>query len=266
MSKYFYFLYLSFKRQTIYRSGVLFSILKAVLFLLIQIMLWTSLYRTGTSKTMFYSLNEMITYQILSSIIGTFLTVMYPMFTVQEDVNSGNIVNYISKPYDYQIQLFMSSLGQNLFAFLFTSVPLLVMALFFTEISPPASLISMFLAITVSILSIGIYFEIYYMIGLVAFWFMDRYHTIGLLMVNAIRILSGAIIPLAMFPKGLRTLVTFLPIRYGFDFPLSIYFGKLDKNEILQGLVFQLIWMFALWIFSKAVFKTSLKKLIVQGG
>jgi ABC-2 type transport system permease protein len=49
----------------------------------------------------------------------------------------------------------------------------------------------------------------------------------GLLIMNVIRILSGTIIPLTFFPDRLHKVVMILPMKLGFDFPISIYLGKI---------------------------------------
>jgi ABC-2 type transport system permease protein len=231
----------------------------------IQIALWKALY-IGNSNIPGYSLGEMLTYQVLSAIIAGFLTGMQPMTIVQDDINTGMIVNYLKLPNSYQLQVLMKSLGGNLFSFIFVSIPMLVLSNFFTRIMLPAS-VAWFICVGFALLlSIGAYFELYYLFGILSFWFMDRYHTVGLLLMNVIRILSGAMIPLAFFPGLLHKVVMVLPMRFGFDFPISIYLGKIATSEVTKGFFLQIVWIIILWIVNQILFHFGLKKLILQGG
>lgn len=265
MQRYLYYIYLSFKSQLIYKANILFSIIRAFLFLAVQIALWKALYM-GNSNIQIYSLGEMLTYQILSAIIASFLTGMQPMKIVQDNINTGIIVNYIKLPCSYQLQVLMKNLGVNFFSFIFVSIPMLVLSNFFTQIMLPASVAGFIYAVFALVLSIGVYFELYYMFGMISFWFMDRYNTFGLLIMNVIRILSGAIIPLTFFPSGLHKVVMILPMRLGFDFPISIYLGKIAVPKVIEGFMLQIVWIIILWTVNKILFHFGLKKLISQGG
>ncbi|AGF54126.1 MULTISPECIES: ABC transporter permease [Clostridium] len=265
MKRYLYYIYLSFKVQSMYKANIVFSIARAFIFLAVQIALWNALYMSGANIE-FYSLNEMLTYQILSAIIASFLTGMAPMSIVQNDINTGMIVNYLKLPCSYKLQVFMTNLGGNLFAFLFVSIPMLLLSNIYTRIMLPASIGAFVYSVLALAFSIGVYFELYYMFGLISFWFMDRYNTVGLLLTNVIRILSGAIIPLTFFPSWLYKIVTVLPMRLGFDFPISIYLGRIGMLETATGFLLQILWIVILWGVNKIFFNLGLKKLILQGG
>ena len=266
MKSYFYYGYLAFKTQLMYKSNILFSIIKAFLFFFVQVNLWKGLYAGLGEGRLTYSLNEMLTYQVLSAIIGTFLSETVPMSILQKDINTGNIMNYLKLPNSYTGQVFMSSLGKNLFSFFSVSIPLVVVSCLYVPVMFPSSTRMCLVAAGALLFSILVYFEIFYLFGMVSFWFLDRYGTMGLLLTNVMRILSGALIPLALFPNGLRKVVLMLPLRYGFDFPISIYLGKISEKEILSGFLLQALWVVILWFINHKVFKTGLRKLVLQGG
>ena len=78
-------------------------------------------------------------------------------------------------------------------------------------------------------------------------------------------LLSGASIPLAFFPAGLRNIVQYLPFRCIYDTPLSVL---LQKNGytwgtgLLSSLLLQLAWCIALGIIGSVFWRVSLKKII----
>jgi ABC-2 type transport system permease protein len=78
---------------------------------------------------------------------------------------------------------------------------------------------------------------------------------------------SGATIPLAFFPEGLRRVVDFLPFRAVYDSPLTILLGGTQITEdVMNTLLIQLIWVVILGIFSRGFWKISLRQITVNGG
>ena len=82
-------------------------------------------------------------------------------------------------------------------------------------------------------------------------------------------LLSGASIPLAFFPAGLRNIVQYLPFRCIYDTPLSVL---LQKNGYTWGtglassLLLQLAWCVVLGFAGAVFWRISLKKITVNGG
>ena len=82
-------------------------------------------------------------------------------------------------------------------------------------------------------------------------------------------LLSGASIPLAFFPEGLRKVVQYLPFRCIYDTPLSVL---LQKPGFTLGtglgfsLLLQFVWCVALGVAGAVFWSISLKKITVNGG
>jgi ABC-2 type transport system permease protein len=82
-------------------------------------------------------------------------------------------------------------------------------------------------------------------------------------------LLSGATIPLAFFPEGLRRVVEYLPFRAVYDIPLTILLGK-NGTDSLQGLTemlgIQLAWCIVLTILGNLFWNHAVKRITVNGG
>lgn len=79
-------------------------------------------------------------------------------------------------------------------------------------------------------------------------------------------ILSGLVIPIVFFPKFLQTISNFLPFKYISDFPFRIYAGNIPTNEVLIGIIVQIIWLIILVLIGKLLMKYISKRMTVQGG
>ena len=79
-------------------------------------------------------------------------------------------------------------------------------------------------------------------------------------------ILSGLVIPIVFFPPFLQTISNFLPFKYISDFPFRIYAGNIPINEVLTGIIVQVIWVIILIFIGKILMKYISKRMTVQGG
>ncbi|MCQ1531101.1 ABC transporter permease [Lutispora saccharofermentans] len=265
MARYCYMAYLSFKSSIAYKAEVWFGIFTSVLTLSIQIFLWKALFQYGESNVG-VSFDQMITYFILSTALSLCLINSSVLDEIAKDIREGTIANYLAKPYKYKISLLSKSLGRIFFSLLFVIMPMIIISSIFFTIQAPHSLVSLLATILISICSFYIFFSIYYIAGLSTFWFMGMQGAIGLLIENILRLLSGALIPIWIFPKWLYTIASYLPVRYGFDVPISIYIGRTAGSDIVKGIAVQFIWILSLIIVDNIVWRISIRKLVIQGG
>ena len=80
-------------------------------------------------------------------------------------------------------------------------------------------------------------------------------------------LLSGAVIPLAFFPEGLRRVMEYLPFRAIFDIPLQILMGRTTGwSQVLSMYGVQLIWIVVMYILGGLFWKKSIKIITINGG
>ena len=108
-------------------------------------------------------------------------------------------------------------------------------------------------------------FILAYTIALLAFWAQK---IDALLRVNDTLVLlfAGQIAPVEILPQVMKNTAYILPFRYMLGFPIEALMGKLNFNEILFGLVIQLIWVCMAVILSLIVWKKGVKKYSGIGG
>ncbi|MFZ5352016.1 MAG: ABC transporter permease [Bacillota bacterium] len=79
-------------------------------------------------------------------------------------------------------------------------------------------------------------------------------------------ILSGAYLPLQLWPKAVQKLLFLQPFAGYLDIPLRFYIGTLEPNVGVYAIGLQLLWTAAFVIAGKALMSHRLKSIIVQGG
>ena len=80
-------------------------------------------------------------------------------------------------------------------------------------------------------------------------------------------LLSGATIPLAFFPDAFRKVLEYLPFQSIYNAPLSILLEiEPEPEKMLYTLGVQLLWCVVMTVFSVLFWKTSLRKITVNGG
>lgn len=77
---------------------------------------------------------------------------------------------------------------------------------------------------------------------------------------------SGMLIPLAIMPDGLQTLALALPFSHAVYLPISVLSGLTPLSEVPRIWLLQLVYLAALIVLSRVVFRRSIRVITVQGG
>jgi len=103
------------------------------------------------------------------------------------------------------------------------------------------------------------------LLGMIAFWTLE---TDGLTMLYVLvsSFLSGALVPVSVFPGGLRTLVQWLPFQATTYVPASIYVGGIEGADALRAVGVQLGWVVLLGVGAALVWRRAVRRVVVQGG
>lgn len=265
MGKYTFSVYLAFKSAFMYRMEVFFKIIQSIVVLSVQVFLWKTLYKAGVGNTEI-PLKDMITYLILSTGIGIFLLDNSAIWDIGGDVRNGNISVYLSRPLSYMLYKCSQLAGRLFFLFIFNTVPMFVIGICLYGFRFPQKPYQLILSMVIIINSYFVFFLINFLAGISSFWFMEVHGMFPLLLGNLIKVFSGAVVPLWFFPGWLKNVADILPVRLGFDLPLSVYLGKIDGVGILKGFLLQIAWLVVLAIISQFVWRIAFRKLVIQGG
>ncbi len=102
-------------------------------------------------------------------------------------------------------------------------------------------------------------------LGMLCFWttrgaaIFDLYMTVELL-------LSGRLVPLPLMPDWVQEISRFLPFQWAFYFPIESLVGDLSNQELVEGLVVQLVWILLGLAIFRVAWRSAIKRYAAVGG
>jgi len=211
-----------------------------------------------------YSQSLMLTYILGTSLLDS-IVLSSRTYAVGEEINSGNLMNFLLRPINYFLYWFSKDIGDKAMNISFSIVELTLIFIilrppFFIQTNPFYILFFVFSVI----LSLFIYFFLNFLLGLIGFWSPEVWAP-RFIFITLLGFFAGSLFPLDILPKTLYEVMKFLPFTYLLYFPLKIYLGKLSFTEILSGLSISIFWTFAIYFIVKATWQKGLKSYTAYG-
>lgn len=261
--KYFSIFQISYKDK-LYYSGRIFA---QIILLFVRVGILICLYKYAFS----YVGGELkgINASIACWSIGVYFIIfslqfknVYQMIT--NDIISGNIEIYRSKPFNY---LFYRIFLQAGFGLPDGIISLLACIFFlFVIVGSPSIAFSFFWisqVLAVTILGFILIFCIYILIGLSAFWLQNS-RPIYWIIDKAIMVFGGAYIPIALFPVIMQKVAAYSPFGACL-FSTYIFYPNFDEI-FLKLILIQLFWIITLIFLVIFIYKKAQQRLSINGG
>ncbi len=249
-----------------YRSNFLLGLVSFIFPLTIQYYLWTGIYRGDYNVKVYgYTFSQMISYAVIAVLVSKLVSAGVE-WEVLEDIKNGGLSKFVIKPIGYLPYRVSCFLGQkciqSVLIFIILAVVLILLNIFL-GFRPGIINIGMF--IVALIMALLINFLIYFTIAAFAFWITEAWGAFVFLNVF-VNIISGGIFPLDVFGGNVIRIFDLLPFKYTIYFPVTVLNGRIELDEILKGVVIQLIWVLAMLLVTKLVWKAGMKKYTAVGG
>lgn len=267
MKKYRHVINIGIQNNLTYRFNFLARSLFGLIPLLAVLYLWRAIYagnQGGLVGT--YSLPEMISYYLLSTIVDALTAVNEDDWQIAADIKDGNISQFLLKPIDYlwyRLCLFVSG---RLTYLAVATIPLVIFIFCLRSyfILPPTwTAFGWFLVST--FLTAMLQFFMSYTMAMLAFWVLEVSTFIFILFAFEY-IASGHLFPLDILPPGFAQALNFTPFPYQLYFPVSIYMGKAAGAELVKGLVLQAAWVFIAYGLARLMWNRGIRKYSAVGG
>lgn len=231
---------------------------------LIMILVFRSIYTNDSSVIADYKYPELVFYYLISGLIVTLLPLGVDS-EVSEQIKQGVTSFDLIKPISHIKKIFFDNLAWRIFRAVITSgIFILIISLFSSQITKSTVSLSPSL-LAVFCFSYLLTFLICYIVGLSAFWITDSYGFVNVRMV-LIMLLGGQILPVTFLPDGIGKINNYLPFKYLISFPVSVAQNKLSGQELISGIVIQLIWLFILFLICRTVWRRGIIHYSAIGG
>lgn len=263
ISKYLYFGKMKLMVALTYRFEVLTSLSTGFIIILANLFLWKAAYK-GIDSVMGVTEDQMITYAIISILLSTFYTENVE-HTLEDRISKGDIAVDIFKPINLLLSYFAEDIGMAISALLNKMLPLLLITVIFIQPPMPASTLHLLLFVLSAIISFLIIWLISALVGMLCFWSIQL-GNMGTIKDGILLIASGRIVPLWLLPLGIQNVLSFLPFKYVYQTPLSIYIGKIGFEEVSTQIGIQLLWVIIFTAIIRLMWVSASKKVMVQGG
>ena len=254
------------KENLAFRFQFFTSLIMTIIMIVLVQYLWSAVYRNSSDIDMTFE--ALITYVCIAQAMS--LTRMgaaqrRTSYTAADQIANGNVILDLVRPVDFQLRNFSGAFGQFVVEMLIVSIPAYLFCLFVVGISLPPSIgagigfiVSLFIAFLLA-------FTLDYLIIILSFWTLTTY---GLMIARKalVDILSGSLIPIALFPGWLKEIASVLPFRGMASIPLSIYVGEIEGSAISRALAEQLIWVAIMFLLTRLIWHLGSRKLVIQGG
>jgi len=182
--------------------------------------------------------------------------------TISDAVKDGSIAYILSKPYDFLLYHYSSTMGETLFRAALNA--LIGSALVWVMVGAPPGALGLLAALPAMLGAWTLNFCISALIGLSAFWVEDISAFLWIYQKLAF-ILGGLLIPLDFYPAWLQTLAKSLPfaaMTYG---PAHLFVAP-TPQALFSTLSMQLIWSVVLAGGLFLLYRRSIAALTVNGG
>lgn len=253
---------ISWSKTLAYKLNFLLLVIGPTLvFFFVKYNLWTAIYSLeGVSSIQGYSLDAMLHYQIWGLMVG-FLVQGYNSMNLAEDIRLGRISSYLIYPFNFWPYQTASFIG-------FQGIQCGVAALSFSLLVLSGLLhdwtwFNLLSGSGFSLLMGLFWYQISYLIGLAAFWLEETW-VLRVMFMTISQFLSGAIIPLEIYPSWLVAGLKWTPFPYLTYVPIKIFMGEYP-GSLLEALGIVLFWLFAISLLGRLVWQRGIRLYTAAG-
>jgi ABC-2 type transport system permease protein len=209
--------------------------------------LWSSIFsRTGAERMGEYTFGSMMLYYFLVPLISRAVQ-GNEMSGIAEEIYQGTLTRYLLYPLSFFGYKLTTHLAQASLFFLQSVLVLSLYSFFFAgPQSPELSLSGVVMALGALGGSLFLYFCMDAMVELLAFW-ADNVWSLVVILRFATGLLGGGLLPLSLFPEGLRDSLYLLPFAYFVNFPIRCLMGAVAWQEWVRGMGVIGLWAVALF-------------------
>ena len=197
--------------------------------------------------------NIMLSRYFLSAFFVRQFSVVWVVFTFEEDALLGKVSPYLIQPLNPFFRYFAQHIAEQITRFPFALIIALVFFLFNPESIWMPKFIILFLSCISTFFSFLIQFLIQSIIACLCFW-TEKASSIERLLFIPTLFLSGLLAPVESFPEYVKSWIYLTPFPYLIDFPANLLSG--NPTNVLAGFLMQIFWILLLFpLFRKTWFE-----------
>jgi ABC-2 type transport system permease protein len=260
---YMEFARVGFLNTLAYRLRYFTGIVTYIIYVSVYYFIWKAIYEHSASIEGF-DFAHMLTYIGVGWIIRSFY-----FNNIDQDiayqVMEGRLAMDLIKPVNIQLMYVSRAAGESVFRLGLLTVPTALVLFLVYPLRPPAGIGCAGAFLVSVIFSFLIVAAINFAVGTFA---LRLQSILGLLRAKffLLELFSGLLLPISFFPHIFQKMFSLMPFEYISYVPMLIYLGKLSGGGLARALGVQLFWVVILLALGDAMWRWSVRKVIIQGG
>lgn len=229
-----------------YRTQFVVYMLSTAVSVLIGLLIWLRLEASGAELPV--NREFIVSYYLMLAIVRVLTSTWHSEYLAQM-IREGTLNGWLIRPGSYLLNLIANNLAEKLVKI--CAITLLLLPAWFVYRDAfvlPGSVAQWMLFVLALVLAAIIQFCLTTAIGSLGFWMDDNAgiargrHVISM-------VLSGELVPLALYPASAMSFLDWQPFRFMLSFPLEVLLGTLSANQLAYGFIMQLVWTgFFAWL------------------
>jgi ABC-2 type transport system permease protein len=254
---------ISFQRHLTYRTAAIAGLVTNFFFGILRAMILVALYDLQPSVEGI-SIKGAITYAALSQALIGFLS-MFHWYDLMNTIYTGDVASDLLKPMNYFRFWMAQDLGRALVQLILRGFTLLFAFTFVFDLYWPKTLPCLFGLLLSIPLGWLVSFSWRFLINLSAFWTPNARGILRFIFVLS-WFFSGFMMPLRFFPEWVIRIAHLMPFPYMFNTVVEIYLGILNGPELIQAILYQVLWGLGLIFIGQLILRMGVRRLVVLGG
>lgn len=262
MSKYYTVYKNSLSTCLQYRVNVGLMLISQLVSLSGLLVLYISIYASGQQMGN-YALADILVYYILVTVLNvTWGDGVGMGFEISDEINQGEVVNYLLKPLRYFWSKFFYFLGNNTINVILISPLIALLAYFGKDYYNLPSLQGWLIFAFFLLVGLFADFLIYFTAAISGFW-LHRGQSVIYAVLLIVGFLDGSVLPLDLFPQWALQIVNYLPFQFLMFAPIQAFLGRI--NNFPEMFILAISWLVVLYIFSLIVWRAGVRKFEAVG-
>lgn len=244
-----------------FRSFIWFLI--PVTNMLPMILFWTVV--SKTNQNIGWSMKSINSYYLALIIAMSMLTSHIEEDVGDVDIKQGELTKYLLKPFSYYWFKFFEEIPYRVLQGFYGVALFLILSSVFNDFFQVSLGINIIIFGLISaVLAFFISFTFKMIVGYTAFWMTDNRAVAEAVFILTI-IFAGQVVPLDLFPRQLKEIVTLLPFASMIYFPVIIFLGKVTLYEILRIIPLQIFWLVFFMFLERSLWKKGIGEFTAIG-
>ncbi len=266
MIKYLAFFRLKFTYGLQYRAAALAGIVTQFAWGFMEILVFLAFYESSPEQFPM-SLSAVCSYVWLQQAFLAFFAVWMMDSDIFQTIMDGNIAYELCRPLHIYEMWFFRSLADRMARAVLRCFPILIVAACLPEpygISRPNATDFFLFVLT---LLLGLLVTVAFCMFVYCFaFFTISPEGLRIFVVSTVEFLSGAILPLPFFPRGLEKVLELLPFASMQNVALRIYSGSMTQPQTIRAVLLQVFWLVLLVAGGRGLSLLAERRAVVQGG